>query len=84
MSRRRPAWNQSLFAFVWHDPADDRPDDPSDDIDDAPPPGPPPLRARVRTRHGPRTALLWGIPIDLSNHPARRERPHARSGLRRD
>jgi hypothetical protein len=50
MRSARPAPDQSLFPFVWSDPADDRPDRPADDLAVEDLDAPPPLRARVRAR----------------------------------
>jgi len=73
MRRRHPDPRQGLFRWVWSDPADDRPDGPDDE--DEPTPGP--LRARVRRRHAPAIATLWGVPVTLTKAPGRTA---ARSG----
>ncbi len=74
-----PAWNQSLFAWVWSDgPDDDGADEDLADDEDDRPPTLPPLRSRVQARHGPRTALLWGKPVMLAKAPASRTRVRPR------
>jgi hypothetical protein len=70
MTRRRPDPDQALFAWVWHDPSDNRPDGPEDndpaDDDNRPPP---PLRSRVRDRHADLVVSLWGWPVRLARRP---------------
>ena len=66
MRRRRDDPDQSLFRWVWFDPTDDCADD--DDDDDDPPA---PLAARVRARHAPRVATLWGVPVAVARSPER-------------
>jgi hypothetical protein len=69
VTRYRPAPEQALFRFVWHDEADDRADD------DGAPEIPtfsnisPPLRDRVRGRHGPAAVELWGVPVKVGKAP---------------
>ena len=71
-SAQRPADDQALFRFIWHDEADDRDDLPRDDLDDddlavAP------LRARVLTRPRLRTMTT------VLTAPQRRGFPHGRT-----
>ena len=65
MRRRRDDPDQALFRWVWSDPTDDH----ADDGDDDDPPAP--LTARVRARHAPRVAMLWGVPVAVARSPER-------------
>ena len=83
MRRRRPAPDQALFRFAWHDEADDRPDDLGDDLaDDDQPPAPPPLRDRVLRLYAPVAMReLWGTPVVVRN-ALRKPAPSARRSLK--
>jgi hypothetical protein len=78
MRRHRPDPDQTLFKWVWSDPADDHPDAPGDDLadDDDRPPVPPPLRDRVLRLYSPVAMReLWGTPVIVRNAPASPHRP---------
>jgi hypothetical protein len=82
MSQHRPASNQMLFKFMWHDEADDRPDDAGDIDADDPFPAPPPLRGRVQRRHTPPVARLWGVMVPIASRPLSARQSHGEGSMR--